>query len=194
MYRIYIPLTVVFSALGTAPSTAESGEWRELLKQRLPEYGHRNWIVIADSAYPKQSSPGVETIYTGGDQVEVVKHVLETIDKTQHVRPVVMLDKELESIPSEAVPGIKAYRSSLRELLRDRPKNVLPHEKIIERLDESAELFNVLVLQSDMVMPYTSVFIQLDCGYWSAEEEKLLRKSMAQGSADSDKLQMPSAH
>jgi hypothetical protein len=27
-------------------------------------------------------------------------------------------------------------------------------------------------------LPYTSVFIRLDCGYWSAEAEAVLRDSM----------------
>ncbi|MDE3198919.1 MAG: hypothetical protein KGN84_21400 [Acidobacteriota bacterium] len=26
--------------------------WRATLEERLPLYGHRNWIVVADSAYP----------------------------------------------------------------------------------------------------------------------------------------------
>ena len=36
--------------------------WEEVLKDRLQLYGHRNWLVIADSAYPAQSRPGIETI------------------------------------------------------------------------------------------------------------------------------------
>ena len=32
--------------------------WEETLKDRLEIYGHRNWLVIADSAYPSQSKAG----------------------------------------------------------------------------------------------------------------------------------------
>ena len=39
-----------------------SANWEEILKDRLHLYGHRNWLVIADSAYPAQSSAGMETI------------------------------------------------------------------------------------------------------------------------------------
>ena len=42
------------------PHHAES--WRTTIKQELPFFGDRNWILIADSAYPLQTSPGVETI------------------------------------------------------------------------------------------------------------------------------------
>ena len=36
-------------------------------------------------------------------------------------------------------------------------------------------MFNVLLLKTDLVIPYTSVFLQLDCGYWNAEKEARLR-------------------
>jgi hypothetical protein len=38
--------------------------WRSQLTKQLPLLGHRNFIVIADSAYPMQSNPGIKTIYT----------------------------------------------------------------------------------------------------------------------------------
>ena len=42
--------------------------------------GHRNWVVIADMAYPQQSNPAIETIYIGGNQVDAVKRLLKLID------------------------------------------------------------------------------------------------------------------
>jgi hypothetical protein len=37
------------------------------LAVRLPLYGRRNWVVIADAAYSAQSKPGIETILADGD-------------------------------------------------------------------------------------------------------------------------------
>jgi hypothetical protein len=37
----------------------------------------------------------------------------------------------------------------------------------------------VLVLKTRLTIPYTSVFIRLECGYWSADAEKRLRAAMA---------------
>jgi hypothetical protein len=34
------------------------------------------------------------------------------------------------------------------------------------------------VLKTNMTLPYTSVFIELDCGYWSPEAEARLRAAM----------------
>ena len=42
--------------------------WEEILKDRLQLYGHRNWLVIADSAYPAQSRPAIETIVADEEQ------------------------------------------------------------------------------------------------------------------------------
>lgn len=36
----------------------------------------------------------------------------------------------------------------------------------------------ILVIKTDMTVPYTSVFVQLDCGYWSPEKEARLRRAL----------------
>lgn len=52
------------------------------------------------------------------------------------------------------------------------------HERIIARLDKTAELFNVLILKTNLVLPYTSVFIELECGYWTDAAEQRLRAAV----------------
>lgn len=156
-------------------SGCSTPNWQSRLDTVLPEYGHRNWIVIADAAYPKQSAPGIETIATGMDQFEVLEAVLEAIDAAPHVQPIVMLDAELEHVAPDDAPGVAEYRARLKDVLKDRPVQVKPHEQIIAKLDADSEMYNVLLLKTDLVIPYTSVFLQLDCGYWNAEKEARLR-------------------
>ena len=147
---------------------AEQPHWQQRLSERLPLLGHRNWVVIADSAYPLQSREGIETIATGEEQVAVLKHVLAALNSSKHVRPIIHLDAELPFVAEQDAPGISAYRNSLTSLLKNQPTHSLPHEEIISKLDKSAQTFNVLILKTNMRLPYTSVFIELDCGYWSA--------------------------
>jgi hypothetical protein len=33
--------------------------------------------------------------------------------------------------------------------------------------------------KTNLTLPYTSVFLQIDCGYWSADAERRLRDAMA---------------
>ena len=153
--------------------------WRDRLKAELPALGHRNWIVIADSAYPWQANAGIETIATDATQLEVVRAVLAAVDASVHVRPAVYLDAELAHVSEADAPGIEAYRRALTALLGARPvQRELAHEQVIARLDQDAALYRVLILKTNLALPYTSVFVRLECGYWSAEAEQRLRAAL----------------
>jgi hypothetical protein len=45
-------------------------------------------------------------------------------------------------------------------------------------INTGEQLPEVLVLKTESTIPYSSVFIQLDCKYWSAEKEQKLRSKM----------------
>jgi hypothetical protein len=156
---------------------APAVSWRAHLRESLPALGHRNWIVIADSAYPWQTSPGIETVVTRAGQLEVVRAVLEALAESEHVRPDVVLDAELDRVSEGDAPGIDAYRRELAGLLAGLAPRKQPHEEILARLDADGQLFHVLLLKTDLALPYTSVFVRLECGYWSAEAEERLRRS-----------------
>jgi hypothetical protein len=109
-----------------------------------------------------------------------VKTVLAELDKAKHVRPTVYVDSELQHVPEEDAPGVAAYRDRLTTLLADRPVSSLPHAEIIARLDQAGATFRILILKTKMALPYTSVFFQLECGYWTAEAEQKLREAIKQ--------------
>jgi L-fucose mutarotase/ribose pyranase (RbsD/FucU family) len=153
-------------------------EWQSLLARRIELFGHRNWIVIADSAYPAQTRAGIETIVTGSDHLEVVKVVLDQLAHARHVRPIVYMDGELPHVNDKDAPGIEAYRQSLKTVLAGREPQMIPHVSLIDRLDKTAEKFKVLILKTNLTLPYTSVFLELDCGYWSPDAEQRLRKAI----------------
>jgi D-ribose pyranose/furanose isomerase RbsD len=155
-----------------------SAAWEERLNEVLPLYGHRNWIVVADAAYPMQSNSGIETIATGAEQLEVVKAVFESVDAAAHVRAHVWVDREFGLVKEEDAAGVEAYRRELKKLFAKADIVDLPHEQIIAKLDEAARLFKILLLKTTMTIPYTTVFFELDCGYWSPKAEKRLRKAM----------------
>jgi hypothetical protein len=158
---------------------ADLKPWEVRVNEALPFLGHRNWIVIADSAYPLQSREGIETIIANSDQVRVLRHVLTALDNSKHVRPIVYVDKELGFLNDDAVLGIGPYKATLEDLTHNRETHSLPHEDIIHKLDEAGQIFHVLIIKTTMTMPYTSVFLQLDCAYWGPEAEKKLRAAMA---------------
>ena len=61
---------------------AATPDWNKQLAGTMPLLGHRNWILVVDSAYPLQTSPGVETIETNASQLEVVGTVLSEIERS----------------------------------------------------------------------------------------------------------------
>lgn len=175
MKKFVFLFTIILFMTSTSFS---QNNWREELQKQLPLFGHRNWILVVDAAYPLQSKPAIKTLVTGADQLEVVKEVLATVEKAPHVYPEIYLDKELDFVPEREAAGIEAYRENLYGILQGKNTTKVLHEELIGEIDETAELFNVLVLKTNLTIPYTSVFIRLDCGYWGTEQEKKLRELM----------------
>ena len=140
----------------------DSPAWERELQEVLPLYGHRNWILIVDMAYPLQSKPAIHTIYTGEDQLTVVKAVLKAVGKAPHVYPDVFLDKEADYITDTEAPGMDAYKQSLGKLLKGLHIEKKLHEDLIAEIDEAAKTFNILVLKTNLTIPYTSVFLRLN--------------------------------
>ena len=147
-------------------------DWERQLRESLPLYGHRNWIVIADAAYPAQSKPGIETVLAPGNLIAVVRKALAAIRNYKHIRARVYTDKELRFLAESDAPGVTAYRQQLDALFQDFSRSEILHEQIIARL------FRILIIKTEMTIPYTSIFFELECGYSSAEAEERLRLAM----------------
>jgi hypothetical protein len=152
--------------------------WQTKVQQELPLLGHRNWIVIVDSAYPLQTSPGIETVETGTDQLTVVRDVLRSIAQSRHVRPVVLMDTELPFVTEQQAPGVTQYRSEIKAVLGNLPVHSVLHEQLIHKMNQTSNSFHVLILKTTLTVPYTSVFLRLDCKYWSEDDEQELRQAM----------------
>jgi len=180
--RFIFAVIILASLIHTAPSVSAQStaqaDWKSKVNQSIPLLGHRNWILIVDSAYPLQSSPGVETIDTNASHLDVLRYVLGAVNNSIHVRPLLYMDAELPFVPDNDAPGASAYRAQIAQILADYQIESIPHEKVISQIDETSKEFHVLVLKTTMTIPYSSVFLRLDCKYWSADAEKRMRARM----------------
>lgn len=172
-------LAAVSLALPVAAQTATTADWKAILHERIPLFGHRNWIVIADSAYPAQAANGIETLVSNADHFQVLQTVLGELERSKHVRPIVYLDQELQSIDEKDAVGIAAYRQQLSALLGQRTIKQEAHEQLMAKLGQLSQTFRVLIIKTDLALPYTSVFLQLDCAYWNADAEQRLRSNLS---------------
>ncbi len=175
--KLLITVFIMMTGMNLSGQNA-AGDWRNEFNTELQLMGHRNWILIVDAAYPLQSRPGIKTLVTGEDQLDVLREVLKAVDQAPHVFAEVFLDKEIDYVPEKEARGIENYRKELKSLLSGREVMKTLHEKLIADVDEAARTFNILILKTNMTIPYTSVFLRLNCGYWSPEQEADMRKKM----------------
>lgn len=174
---------LLFSCTKPIPKLEEntlsnSQNWKTEVENTIKLFGHRNWIVVADGAYPKQSNLAIKTITVDANQLEVVQFVNEVINKSTHVQANIFVDKEMAFVAEKDAKGIDKYRTELNKILDKKNLKTQLHEDIIKELDNSAKLFDVLIIKTNLTIPYTSVFFQLDCGYWNAEAENNLRTNL----------------
>ena len=179
-------LTVVLTLFLTnctrnAPEV-QSDTWEEVLDRDLHLLGHRNWILVVDKAFPEQSSEGMKYIYVDEGLLPTLGIVLDKVEKSTHVWPIIYRDLELDYVTEEHAPGIEKFREESNALLKGRVVNKLLHEDVFSMLDESSSLFRVLVIKTNGTLPYTSFFLQLDCAYWGGDQEEKMRGNLEKGS------------
>jgi hypothetical protein len=136
-----------------AVQTVKAPAWTDTLAAYLPALGHRNWIVVADSAFPLQISPGIETIVANEDHFTVLDKVLKAIDAAKHIRPKVYLDKELAFVPEALAPGADDARRRLEEALKGRGAAPVLHEELISRLDQVGKTFKIVMIKTTLAVP-----------------------------------------
>ena len=164
------------SCIHEQKSNPQLNDWKTVLETDLHMLGHRNWILVVDKAFPEQSSPGMKYIYVEEELLPTLDYVLAQVEASSHVRPIIYRDKELNFINEDQVPGIEAFRTQSNILLKDKNVNTLLHDEVFKMLDQSSSLFRTLVIKTNCTLPYTSVFLELDCAYWGPENEKLMRE------------------
>jgi len=150
--------------------------WQQQFDEQLQLNGHRNWILVVDKAFPQQ--PGMRIINTNEKLLPVLDAVLQKIKTSTHVKPVVYKDAELQYLTDSLAPGVSAYREQLVKTLNGLPGAPILHDSVFVKMDAAAKLFSITVLKTEEIIPYSSVFIELDCAYWGGEKEAKLRQLM----------------
>ncbi len=180
MRRIVVVLCLLITvAAACLAQTPHGNGWHDKLAEELPLLGHRNWILIVDSAYPLEVAPGVETIETNAPQLLVLHSVLDEINRSIHVRPDIFMDAELPYVQDTDAPGVSGYRSDVATILRGNTVQSRPHAQLLDMVARDGQQYHILVLKTRMAIPYTSIFLRLNCRYWSDDAEARLRKAMS---------------
>jgi D-ribose pyranose/furanose isomerase RbsD len=175
-----------FSQIALEPQAGPADQdksWKQAVDLTVDRLGHRNMIIVADSAYPIQTGSGVKVVVTGEGHEDVVARVIGALDRSTAVRALIALDKEFRYVPEKHAPGAAKLRRSILDHLDG--KSAAPirkefHEKLLKEVGECATKYQVVVFKTNGTIPYSSVFFTLDCGYWSSEAEQELRRIMSE--------------
>lgn len=153
-----------------------SGDWKGSVNNQVNQLGHRNWIVISEASFPAHSRVGIRQVNADSEVPEVVDYVLNALERTQNVRPRIYLTREMRSVENDFAPGIDQMRERIAESLHGHEPTELDQQSLITLLESANQSYNVLVIRTPTALPYTSVFMELQPGYWDAESEDRLRQ------------------
>jgi cellulose biosynthesis protein BcsQ len=123
---------------------------------------------------------GVHQVPANVEIPEALDYVLNAIEQTQHVKPNIYLTRELRSLKNDEAPGVDQLREQLQGALHGMETTSLEQESLMTLLQDANRSFDVLIIRTTSALPYSSVFIELQPGYWDAEAEQQLRDRMDQ--------------
>ncbi|MFC0016566.1 RbsD/FucU domain-containing protein [Roseibacillus persicicus] len=175
-------ILLLFACLGLPSCGRHSGVEREDLDpglvREIQALGNRNWIVIADQSFPLHTRRGVRTLIVDKEIPEVLGGVLDVLESQQHVSPIFYRTRELNFVENDAAPGIDSYRTAVDEALRGHHIRDFQYRYLSVVLEDDSKIFAVLVIKTKTALPYSSIFIELDSGFWDQKSEEQLRKKM----------------
>jgi hypothetical protein len=155
-------------------------DWKGAVARQTGHLGYRNWIVICEASFPAQNRPGIRHVNAQAEIPEVVDYVLQTLEQTEHVRPRIYLTRELRSVENDYAPGIDVLRKRLDQALHGHEPTELDQGALLTLMQDAGRDFQVLVIRTPTALPYSSVFMELQPGYWDAESETRLRERIEQ--------------
>ncbi len=177
-------------------AAAEAEEQRAALRAELAPHlnvlGARNWIVIADPAYPILAGEGVDVLTVDADTAATLREVLVTLAEDGSLTPRLWLCSELEVVPEKRAPGIRRFRNTVNRLISRHLHYEVTDRIIALQLAQAAQTYRILYIKTTTALPYSTVAIELDSGYWDSDDEAELRERMEKLNAPAPRKPLPS--
>ncbi len=167
---------VVCGMTAALSGCAMLSNWRGKADNQLGKLGYRNWIVISEASLPAQNRAGIHQVSAPAEIPEVVDYLLRTMEQTENVRPRIYVTREMRSVENDMAPGMDSYREELKKSLHGHETTELDQQALLTLMEDANRKLDVLVIRTQTALPYSSVFMELQPGYWDGESEARLRE------------------
>lgn len=149
--------------------------WQAEIDSRVKQLGYRNWIVVSEASFPAHSRPGIVQINAQGEIPEVTDYVLRSLEQTENLRPKIYMARELGAVENDFAPGIDNFRKVIQPALHGHETTQLDQSSLLTLLNDASRSFEITLIRTSTALPYSSVFVELQPGYWDADSESRLR-------------------
>ncbi len=177
--------------LPAAQQDEQRAALREQLAPHLDVLGARNWIVVADPAYPILAGEGVDVLTVDAGTVDTLREVLHTLSNAGALTPRLWMCSELEVVPEQRAPGVRRYRRELGKLTARQLCYEVTDRILALQLAQAAQTYRILYIKTTTALPYSTVAIELDSGYWNSDDEAELRERVEKLSAPTPAKPLP---
>ncbi len=151
---------------------------RAKIAPNLLQLGARNWVVVADPACPLPAGTGIVSITVPANTIDSFREVLDLLEIEGAVVPRIWISHELSAVSEERAPGITEHRENLEKLLLGRFHYAVNSRVIDMQLNQAAKDFRILYIRTSTRLPYSSIAIELDSGYWNSDAETELQERL----------------
>lgn len=153
---------------------------RAKIAPNLLQLGARNWVVVADPACPLPAGTGIVSINVPASTVDAFREVLDLLEIEGAVVPRIWVSHELSAVPEDRAPGVTEHRKELEKLLLGRFHYEVNSRVIDMQIAQAAKDFRILYIRTNTRLPYSSIAIELDSGYWSSDAEAEVQRRLQQ--------------
>lgn len=172
--RGLLALALALMTLGCS-GFQDGQNWHAAVDHQVGQLGYRNWVVIAEASFPAHSRSGVRQVNSSADIPDTLDYVLKALERTENVRPQIYLTRELRSVENDFAPGIDELRKKVEASLHGHEATELDQQTLLTLIEDANRSFDVLVIRTPTALPYSSVFLELQPGYWDVDSETRLR-------------------
>ncbi len=169
----FFALSVALLSIGCVGHPDNS--WQAAVDRQTGQLGYRNWIVVAEASFSAHNRPGLRQVTSTADVPETLDYVLNALEQTENVRPHIYVPREMRAVENDFAPGMDEFRKKLAHSMHGHETTELDQESLITLMKDANRSFDVLVIRTATALPYTSVFLELQPGYWDVDSETRLR-------------------